>query len=112
MARVYQHRDEWGAGLTPRQRRALRVRRGCARPGPLEQQLPLPRVARQRRRALELRARLIQASQLLEEVPPHARQQMVVLQRRLPLQRVDELETGLWTEGHRDGHRTIQLDDR
>ena len=47
---------------------------GTACPRPLEQQLALARVARERGRALELRAGLVAAAELGEQVAAHARQ--------------------------------------
>jgi hypothetical protein len=63
-------------------------------------------------RALELRARLVEAAELGEEVAAHARQQVVALERRLRGQRVDELEAGRRAERHRDRDRAVQLHDR
>ena len=54
-----------------------------ARSRALEQQLALARVARERRGALELGARLVDAAELGEQVAAHARQQVVALERRL-----------------------------
>ena len=49
----------------------------------LQKQLALARVAGQRRRALELGARLVEPAELVEEVAAHARQQVVAFERRL-----------------------------
>src|SRR5207245_2132410 len=54
-----------------------------ARSGALQEQLALPRVARQRCRALKLRAGLVGAAELCEEVAAHARQEVGALKRRL-----------------------------
>ena len=66
-----------------------------------EEQRALARVARERGGALELRPRLVDAAELREQVAAHARQQVVVPQRRLVGQRVDELEARLGPERHR-----------
>ena len=55
----------------------------------LQQQFALARVAGQRRGALELGARLVGAAELGQQVRAHARQQVVVAQRRLVEQLVD-----------------------
>src|SRR5439155_512472 len=79
--------------------------------GALDEQLTLAGVAGERGRALELRASFAEAAELLEEVPAHARQEVVALERRLRPQPVHELEARGGTESHRDRHRTIQLHD-
>ena len=53
------------------------------RAGAGQQQLALARVARERRRALELGARLVEAAELGQQVAAHARQQVVARERRL-----------------------------
>src|SRR5688572_13080986 len=63
-----------------------------ARGGPPEQELALARVARDRRRALELRARLLVPAEPREQVAADARQQVVALERSLGDELVDELE--------------------
>src|SRR5262245_43015195 len=83
----------------------------AARPGALEEQRALAFIARQRGRALQLRARLIIAAQLEEQVAAHARQEVVAIERWLRGQRLDEVEAGLRAEGHGDRHRAVQLDD-
>ena len=64
---------------------ALMRRFGAAhtRCGAVEQEGPLAGVARERRRALELRARLVEAPELGEQVAAHAGQQVVARERRL-----------------------------
>ena len=57
---------------------------GHAGGGAIEQQRPLARVARERGRALELRARLVEAAELREKVAAHARQQVVRLAATAP----------------------------
>src|SRR5438552_17118930 len=84
----------------------------CASSGPLEKQLALARVARERCRTLELPTRLVYAADLSQEVAAHARQEVIVPKRRLRSERFDELEAGLWTKRHRVRDRAIQIDDR
>src|SRR5207249_607951 len=55
---------------------------------------------RERCRAFERRAGLVEAAEVGEEVAAHTRHEMVALERRLRGQRIDELEAGLGTEGH------------
>src|ERR1041384_6886798 len=78
----------------------------------VEQQFPLPLVARQLRRALELGARLAEPPQLLQEIAAHARQEMIGLEHRLRRQRIDDLEPGLGPEQHGEGDGAVELDDR
>ncbi len=49
----------------------------------LAQELELARIAGERRRPLELRARLVEAAELGEEVAAHARQEVVACERGL-----------------------------
>src|SRR6266567_3211085 len=44
----------------------------CTLLRPRQQQVPFPRIARDRRRQLKLLARLAQPPQLLQQIPPHA----------------------------------------
>src|SRR5438067_767594 len=81
----------------------------CA--GALEEQFALAEVARERRRPLELRARLVETAEPGEEVAAHARQEVVALERRLRGQRIDELEARRRPERHRERDRPIQLHD-
>src|SRR5207249_5218051 len=86
----------------------LSVRTGStsrARPGALKKQRALTLVAGERCGALELRAGLIKAAELEEQVATHARQQVVARQRRLRGQRVHQLQARLGTLGHRHRHR-------
>ena len=66
-----------------------------------------PRIARQRGRALELRTRLCASVQLGEQVGTHARQPLVVLQRRLVSQRIDQRQRRRRPEGHAHRHRAV-----
>ena len=81
------------------------------RRGAIEEELLLARVARERGRALEIRARLVEAAELHEEVAAHRRQEMVVLEGRLGGERIDESQPFRRAESHGDGDRAIQLDD-
>src|SRR5258706_6661250 len=83
----------------------------CARSGALEEQLAFACVARERRRALELRTCLAEAAELGEKVAPHARQSVVSLERRLRGQSVDQFEARCRTERHPERHCAIQLND-
>src|SRR5437879_8701582 len=78
------------------------MRRGRA----IEKELLLARVARERGRALELRARLVEAAELHEEVAAHGGQEMVVLESRLGGERIDERHPLRRSEDHGDPHRT------
>src|SRR5689334_21511274 len=79
---------------------------------PGEQQLAFSFVAGQLGGATELGARLVVPSELREEIPAHARQEMIILQRRPGADRVDGGESGRGTLCHPDRHRPIELDDR
>src|SRR5262245_43498696 len=61
---------------------------------------------------LELRAGIVTAAQLQQEVATNARQQVVVAKSGLVRERVDELEPRSGSEGHGDSDYAIQLDDR
>src|SRR5205823_998087 len=80
--------------------------------GALEQELALACGAGERRGALELRAGLVEAAELHEQIAADARQEVVALERRLRHGPVDDLESGDRSKGHRDGDTAIQLDDR
>src|SRR5947209_19526266 len=75
-----------------------------------EQQLPLSRVLREGCGSLELRARLVAAAELEQEVAANAGQEMIPAQRWFAGERVDELEACLWPERHRNGDRAGELD--
>ena len=77
----------------------------------MKKQRALARIPREGRRALELRACFVKSADLLEEIAPHARQEMVPPKCRLRSQRIDELEARCWTERHRNSNGTIQLHD-
>ncbi len=62
--------------------------------------------------ALELRARLVVAAELREQVAAHGRQQVVAAQRRLASERVDQLERRLRAERHPDRDRAVELHHR
>ena len=99
------------AGSNP----ALSVRSNlgrCTRGRPPEQQLALALVVAQIGGALELLARLGQPPQAHKDVATHAGQQVVATQGGLIGERIEELEPGLGTEGHRHGHSTVDLHDR
>src|SRR5688500_3152155 len=78
----------------------------------LEQQCAFALVARQRRRALELGLCFAMSAELHQQIAAHARQQVIVLERRLLPDRIDEIEPGLRAEGERERHRAIEIDDR
>ena len=65
----------------------------------MNQERPLPGILRQRSRALELGARLLDPPQLREQITTDARQEMVPLQRRIGRQRIHELESRGRTTG-------------
>ena len=48
----------------------------------------------------------------LQEIAAHARQQVIVLQRRFGGQRIDQLKPGLRAHRHRDRDRAVELDHR
>src|SRR6185437_5346838 len=64
-----------------------------ARIGTLTQQFRFTRVAGQRCRAFEFRARLVVAAQLEQQVTAYARQQVVTGQRTFLLQRIHQLQS-------------------
>ena len=80
-ARTSQSYNEQCTGIsTPGFKQFFLVTRcQCAVGGTLEEQFAFARVSRERCRALELRARLVEAAELGEEVAAHARQQVVSL---------------------------------
>src|SRR6266581_7038516 len=77
----------------------------------IEEELALARVARERGRAFELRAPLVQAAELDEEVAAHSRQKVVGLESRIGGERIDERQPLRRAERHRHRDRAIQLDD-
>src|SRR6266446_4809721 len=92
---------------------SLRVREcwsADARSCPPDQQFPFTSVACEAGRALELCARFVHAAELLEEVAAHARQEVVVFERRFGSERIDEFEACGRTEGHGECHGAVQLD--
>src|SRR5437899_9403294 len=78
----------------------------------LEQQLALAGVAGESRGAFELRTSLAQAAELSQEIAANAGQEVVVLKRRVLGQHIHQLEAGLWTKGHGDGHGAVQFHNR
>src|SRR5690606_22872089 len=64
---------------------------------------------RERRRALELRARLVGAAELEEQVAADGGKQVVVLEGGRVPERVDSLEPGLRPERPPDGDGAVQL---
>jgi drug/metabolite transporter (DMT)-like permease len=85
---------------------------GCARLGAVEQQRALAGVAGQRRGALELRARLLGPADPGEQVAAHAGEEMVVAQRGLGGERVEDVQAAVGAVGHGDGYRAVELHDR
>ena len=77
----------------------------------MEQRL-LPLVPGQRRRALELPARLVPPAELFEQVAAGARQQVVPAQRRDVGERVDEFQPGRRAVGPGHRHGAVELDHR
>ena len=77
----------------------------------LEQQRPLAHISRQSRGPLELLTSLVETAQLVEEIPTDARKKVIVLQRSLRRQPVDQVEPSLWSIGHSHGDRPIEIDD-
>ena len=82
------------------------------RPCPSDQQFTLASIAREPGCALELCARLVHAAELLEEIAADARQEVVVFERRLGSERVDEFEACSRTKSHGKRHRTVQFHNR
>ncbi len=76
-----------------------------------EQQFAFAVVGAEVGRQRELLACLRRASEAGEEVAADAGQEVVVAQRGLVGQRVDQLEPGLGTESPRDRHGTVELDN-
>src|SRR5258708_7315845 len=83
------------------------MRRG----GAVEEELALARVARERGRALELSARLVEAAELGEEVAAHGGQKVVAPENRLGGERIDELQPLRRAERYRHRDSAVQLDD-
>ena len=63
-----------------------------------EQQFALSCVACERRGAFEFFTGFVGAAELDKQIAAHAREQVIVAQRRLRCERVDELEPGLWSQ--------------
>src|SRR6266702_2160903 len=83
----------------------------CARSGAVEEQVALACIPCQRRGALELWARLLEAAEFDEQIAAHAGQEVIGLERRLRRQLVDQLETSCWAECHPQRDRALQLHD-
>src|SRR5258705_1480776 len=77
----------------------------------LGENLSLTRVARQGCRVLEFAARLVEAAELTEQVSAYARQQVVLRERGLSPEPVDDLEGRRGPAGHAHGDRAIELHD-
>src|ERR1700733_3964310 len=95
--------------------RVIPLRSSLASSTPLstrQQQLTLSCVACQRSRALELRASFIEASEFVQQIAAHARQQMIILERAFCRQRVHHFQPGRRTERHRNRDRAIQINHR
>ena len=87
----------------------LRSRAACGRTP--EQKGTFASVLRERRGTGKLSARFRKASKFLQQVSPHARQQVVTVESRFRDQRIDELESGCRAECHGYSHRAIEIDD-
>src|SRR5690348_2056740 len=85
-------------------------RRGARRAG--EQEVPLPRVPGEGRGAREFGPGLLEAPQLEEQVPAHAGQEMVVLERRFGDQGIRDFEARRGPERHPVRHGAVELDHR
>ena len=71
----------------------------------------LPGVGGQGRSPVELGGGLGVATELIEQVAAHAREEVVALERPRLDELVDELQRSVRTRGHGDRHRAVQLDD-
>jgi hypothetical protein len=69
-------------------------------------------VGSHRRRALKFGVRLIAPAEPLEQIPAHARQQVIAAQRGFAGQRVHDRQPGGWPVGHRYGDGAVELDHR
>src|SRR5262249_44402184 len=78
--------------------------------GAVEQQGTLASVAGEPGRTLELPRGFAEATELGEQIAADARQKMVALERGVGNERIDELETGGWTERHAHRYGAIQFD--
>src|SRR5437867_3532414 len=101
----------WNRSLALQTVTALHQIRRAHPSGALEEQRALARVAREPRRALELRPGLVRAAEPGEEVAPHGRQEVIALERGLRGQGIDDLESRRRTERHGVRDRAIQLHD-
>src|SRR5260370_38197181 len=70
------------------------------RAGAIEEELALARVTRERCRALELRARLVVAAELGEEVAAHGRQEVISPESRLGDEGIDERQAFRGAKSH------------
>src|SRR5262245_45772708 len=77
-----------------------------------EEQFLLAGVFRHPGRSLELRSRFAEPADLEQQVSPDAGQEMVVFEGRLRDERVYDLQSGGWSEGHPVGDGAVQVDDR
>src|SRR6185437_4584281 len=81
------------------------------RGGAIQQEFALACVLREGCGALELRACLVEAAELGEEVAAHTRQEVVALKRWLRSQRIDQFQARCRAGRHGDRDRTVQLHD-
>src|SRR5687768_11677213 len=88
-------------------------RRGCFAKSTFsrarEQKSALTRIASKGRRAFEFQARLGAAPEFGQEIASHAGQQVIILERGLICDFIDQLQPDRRTEGHRQGNGAIQL---
>ena len=110
MVRGEQWRSSWSCSRRrPRLRDSPRER---APPAPRQQHRPLALVPGQRDRVLEFGARLGTATELDEEVGPHAGEQVVVGEPGIAGQGVDQVQSLGGAVGHRDRDGAVELHHR
>src|SRR5882672_12481910 len=88
-----------------------RLRTVCARSGSFEHQIAFAPVSSECRCALELRTSFVEAAEFFEKVTAHARQEVVSLERRCRVQRIDKCKARRRSECHGDRHCAVQLHD-
>ncbi len=98
-------------GRIAREWRELRSRRAGARGGAGEEQVALAGVLRQPGGALEFGAGFVEAAEFAEQVGADAGKQMVILQRGLVGDGVDDGESSGGAFGHADRDGAIEFDD-
>ena len=84
----------------------------CGFGGATPHQVLLARIARQGRGSFERGTRFLEAAKFMQQITPHAGEQVITLERRLAQKAVHNRERDIRSLGHADGHRAVEFDDR